>query len=517
MAAKDNLFRLIKSLSRGEKRSFKLFASQYSKSSKNIYVRLFDAIDAQVEYNEELLIRKFHNEKFIKQLAVTKNYLFNIILKSLRNYQSDEAIGFKINEGVESATILFQRGLYRQASKTIKKTKSYAWQCQKFELLLNMLHLEKEILYRYLNVQKYQEYQEVHKEEYSRILTIINNREEFQTLFDSIFFLYRKFGRPRSKEERQKYDKIINHPLLSDIAHARSLRAVCYFNVIHAVYQAMTGFINKSYEYVFAEIEAIEQSELLTLSHMDRYISALNNALHIQVEKKDIPEIEKTLSKIRALPSRFPHMGLQSERRIFESTYQLELSFYFNTRNFEKGLSLIDEVKEGLKRFRDLGGSLDIRLNIMYDIARLYFFSGDLNNAHNWIDSIIEKEKTNIALFIISYAKIIDLMIHYQLNNYSLLEYKIKSTKRYLTKNNRLFNVENLFLKFLSKVINIFDEKDKKKEFEKLKADFEALSDDDYKDSAQENLLLPQWIESQVSKVPIQKVIVSYEKIAAES
>lgn len=79
MRQSDDLFRLVKSMSKSEKRYFKLFASMQGKNKK--YLLLFDAIDRQGVYNESALKEELKQEKFVRQLAVTKGYLYNLILK----------------------------------------------------------------------------------------------------------------------------------------------------------------------------------------------------------------------------------------------------------------------------------------------------------------------------------------------------------------------------------------------------------------------------------------------------
>ena len=50
-----NLFNLIKTLTKSEKRYFKIEASKHGGDKKNHYVKLFDAIEAMNEYDEEAL------------------------------------------------------------------------------------------------------------------------------------------------------------------------------------------------------------------------------------------------------------------------------------------------------------------------------------------------------------------------------------------------------------------------------------------------------------------------------
>ena len=70
MVKKNELFILIKSLSKSEKRYFRLFCSRESSGSN--YTRLFDSIDSQKEYDEKAIKKVFKGEKFIHQLHVTK-------------------------------------------------------------------------------------------------------------------------------------------------------------------------------------------------------------------------------------------------------------------------------------------------------------------------------------------------------------------------------------------------------------------------------------------------------------
>ena len=86
MKPSHELFRLIKSLSKSEKRFFKLMSSLQS-GEKN-YIKLFDSIEKQNEYNEDAIKHQFREETFIKHLPSEKNHLYKLILKSLRSFYS---------------------------------------------------------------------------------------------------------------------------------------------------------------------------------------------------------------------------------------------------------------------------------------------------------------------------------------------------------------------------------------------------------------------------------------------
>ena len=83
MKRNDSLFRLIRSLSKSEKRFFKIYSERHVIGDQNNYVALFDTIDRQKSYNEEAIIKKFADRKFARRLPVAKNYLYELILKSM--------------------------------------------------------------------------------------------------------------------------------------------------------------------------------------------------------------------------------------------------------------------------------------------------------------------------------------------------------------------------------------------------------------------------------------------------
>ncbi|MFB0925750.1 MAG: hypothetical protein QMB65_10815, partial [Vicingaceae bacterium] len=86
MKRSEHLHQLIKSLSKSEKRSFKLFANRHTIGEKNNYIQLFDAIDKQENYDEAILIKKLKDKKLTDNLSSVKVQLYNLILKNLRQY-----------------------------------------------------------------------------------------------------------------------------------------------------------------------------------------------------------------------------------------------------------------------------------------------------------------------------------------------------------------------------------------------------------------------------------------------
>ena len=54
----DDLIQLIKSLTRAEKRHFRLFVGRNQASDEILFLQLFDVLDKYKEYDEEMILRK---------------------------------------------------------------------------------------------------------------------------------------------------------------------------------------------------------------------------------------------------------------------------------------------------------------------------------------------------------------------------------------------------------------------------------------------------------------------------
>ena len=146
------LFDLIKSLNKLEKRYFKVFASRHVIGKENNYVRLFDLIERQSHHDEEKILRKASITK--KQLENWKRYLYKLILRSEENYHLENTSEKKIKHLILHTENLFNKGLYNQCLKLLGKAKQLAMKYEKHLLLVEILTWEETNLRRMHNIKE---------------------------------------------------------------------------------------------------------------------------------------------------------------------------------------------------------------------------------------------------------------------------------------------------------------------------------------------------------------------------
>ena len=121
---KDHLFSLIKSLSKSEKRQFKLYVGRLGVNEDSKFLLLFNVIDKMTSYNElDILQKKFVTKQ---QLSNLKAHLYKQILISLRLNPSHQSIPIQIREQLILQQFLYSKGLYKQSLKILDKAKQSA-------------------------------------------------------------------------------------------------------------------------------------------------------------------------------------------------------------------------------------------------------------------------------------------------------------------------------------------------------------------------------------------------------
>src|SRR5690606_11555637 len=147
-AHKDALFVLIKSLSKSEKRQFKLYVGRLGVNADAKFLALFNLLDKMQKYEERQIMESGIVKK--AQLSNLKAHLYKQILVSLRLNPVNQNIRIQIREQLDFATILYQKGLYRQSLKILDKAKAFAVEHQEKNVAYEIVELEKLIETQYI-------------------------------------------------------------------------------------------------------------------------------------------------------------------------------------------------------------------------------------------------------------------------------------------------------------------------------------------------------------------------------
>src|SRR5579862_5147133 len=146
MQQQDELFQLIKALTKSEKKFFTQYVNLYEKGAEPIYLQFFDYLNAEETYDEIKIFKKFRDESFRKSYAATKHYLKNLIIKTLRHSDLTLRDDRDLSVFVLDVKRVMSKGLFPMAKKMIEKLKAEAVMEEKFYDVLHLIGMQRSLI-----------------------------------------------------------------------------------------------------------------------------------------------------------------------------------------------------------------------------------------------------------------------------------------------------------------------------------------------------------------------------------
>ncbi len=499
----DELFQLIQSLSKQEKRYFKLYSRRHGGSRPSQYVRLFDAISRQSVYDEAKIRQVFAGEAFLNQLHVTKNYLYKLILSTLRMYHENNTED-PFPALMRNSQLLFEKGLYKQSEKMLQKARQTAADNERFLQLLEVYRWEHHIIHSKNDHKKLEEYVYVGFQKEINILEIYRNYLQFQLLHDQVFIPYWKKGSIRHETEKAALSQLFERKLYQHIDNARSFNARLFYHNARFTYFFLTGELEKCYEHIRQQVQMFEQLPKIQRKGRinKRYASTIINMYIVQRHLKLHQEGLASLQKLREIPGN----SIAQKARLVTRSYNLELDLYVSTGQFSRAAQNMHAFEDAFDKYEEYIENQH-RLGIFFNLAYVYFGAGHYEQALEWINRLLNDPELKIREDIHCFGRILNLFIHYELGNDKLLEYIVQSTYRYLSKRKRLFKVESIILKFLKKYPDWVSRSELLDGFVELHEDLLKLRQDEYERRAFEYFDFTSWLESKLQDTDFESVV----------
>lgn len=504
MKSSSELFQLIKSLNKSEKRYFKLHSSLHGSDKK--YIRLFEAIEKQKEYDERRIIKIFENEKFIRQLPVIKNYLYGLILKKLESYHS--CIDSDLYSYLHHIKILFEKGLYVSCERIMAKAISLAEKYERFPIMLELQEWKMKLIRVQSYLQKSRkEIDKIFQDSYS-IIRKYQNITEFSNFSSQLYMNYFEKGLTRDRKDLESYKFIINVPAFDDEKNALSFHAKLFYYNSHGLFSLVQQDYRNLYIFTLKYKKLFEENPHYIIEEPRAYINSLHNLIFCQSNLTKYDEMFRTIQEMRRFSEKYKIKSDALKCYITFSANTYELEAYINKGNFDKGINLIKEAGKVMNDvfWRNLNKRDE--LSWLFLTARSYLSSGEYLSANIYLNKILNKSIEGIRDDIQCFARILSLIVHFEMKKYDLLEYTVKSTCLFLNKRKRLYQVETIVLDFIKKQLpRINSQKELIKAFTRLRKNIEEIIKDPFEKKALEYFDFISWLESKIENRPFAEII----------
>lgn len=499
----DSLFQLIHSLQKSEKRNFKLYVQRNSSSPDLKIVQLFDAFDKMKEYDEKELISKTVSIKK-EQLSNMKAHLYRQILASLRVLESNENIDIQMHEQLDYARILYNKGLYLQSLKILDRVKENAIEHNQISFLIEVLFLEKKIETLHIT-RSMQDRADALTNQSNQTNVQLVRVTKLSNLALQLYSWYIKNGHARNKEDEKVIENYFKQHLSDDIKKPEGFYEKLYYNQSYCWYAFIRQDFLLYYRYTQKWVDLFTDESGMKEMETANYIKGLHNLLNAHFTLRNYNGFSKTIQLLETFrDSDIVKQSNNNRVQVFIYLYTSKINQHFLEGTFKEGIAMVPEIEQQLKEFSIYMDHHRV-LVFYYKIASLYFGAGDYDTAIDYLNKIINW-KVDLRTDLQCYARLLHLISHYELGNFQLLEYLIKSVYRFMAKMQNLSLVEEEMFKFLKSSFYLSARK-LQPEFEKLLDRIKDLEKSKFETRAFAYLDIISWLESKVYNKPVYEII----------
>ncbi len=499
----DHLYQLIKSLTKAEKRGFKIYATRSGNESAK-FIKLFDALDKASSYDEAAIIKKVSGIHK-RQLSNLKAHLYKQILTSLRLININHNIDIQLREQLDYARILYNKGLYQQSLKILEKTKEVATQHYRATLRYEVLVFEKIIESQYITRSLKNRADELIVE----TQVTLNSMTEYTALSNlalRLYGIYIKAGHVRNKEDFENISSFFSESIISIDISKLDFFGKHYLNVSHAWYSLIVQDFLLQYRHATKWVELFRNNpEMLALEPiwylkgMHVLLEALFVLGHAEKHSREIEKLDEFLANP---PSRIDE-NLETVGFIY--SYTSKINVHFIDGSFTEGVQLVPELLKKLDKFADQVDPHRI-LIFYYKIACLYFGAGNNKQSIHFLNKIINYPDSRLREDIHCFARILNLIAHFEMGNQTLVDYQIRSVYRFLRKMNDLNLVQQEILNFIQNLGNLKQDQTKEA-FLNLRNRLLEINKMPYQKRPFLYLDIVSWLESKIYEKSVQEII----------
>ncbi len=500
---KDNLFVLIKSLSKSEKRQFKLYVGRLGVNEDSKFLMLFNILDKLSVYDEAIILKKGIVKK--QQLSNLKAHLYKQILISLRLNPSHQDIRIQIREQLDFATILYHKGLYKQSLKILDKAKNLAISHEEKNVAYEIVELEKVIESQYItrSLSNRADELSIQAKELSQHNVLAS---KLSNLSLQLYGQFLKTGYVKNKSETKRITQYFNDRLPKYDINDLGFREKLWLYKAHLWYSFLTQDFLACYKYASKWVDLFYKNKDMIVLNPVFFLRGNHYLLEALFYLKQYEKFKEALFKFEEITKEkwFPFDD-NIDGLAFLYIYNNKFNLHFIEGSFDEGLPLIDEVLERLKNYKDRIDEHHIMV-FYYKIASMYFGAGENKKCIYFLEKIISNKSLQMREDLLCFSRILNLVAHYEAGLDYNLDVLIRSTYKFLIKMEDLYEVQKEFIKFLRGLGDIYPH-EVKGEFIKLHKKLKEFENDPYQSRAFLYLDIISWLESKIQNKPIGLII----------
>lgn len=506
IAQSEQLFTIIKSLTKAEKRNFRLYVQRLQSNEDVLYVKLFDILDKAEDYDEALVLDKM-GDISKSQFVNIKRHLYTQVLKSLRLiFENIESI--KVREQIDFSHILYSKGLYLQAFKLLDRVKEMLPEGGHDLLRLEIIEFQKFIEERHITRSR---------KKSGKVQSLLIESEKQEARVSNLVMLsnlkikihgwYIETGHVRDQKDHFQLREYFESELRKVRTDQLSIVEEVYLQQSYMWYYYIMLDFERCHDHALAWVKAFDDHPLHMREDPVLYMRGLSYQLTSLYSMRDYPRYLLALKKFESFTiSHEKYFDMTGQIISFLYLYTAKINRHFIEGSFEEGITLVPEINRLVKKY---GRFIDIhRIMVFnYKTAWLYLGSGQPGQCIEYLNKILNLQSAgHLRTDIQCYARLMHLMAHFELGHYNLLEHLVDSVGRFFSKMRDLNEVQIVLFQFFKNNLDV-RKKDLIINLQHLKKEVMRLEKNPYEGRTFHHLDIIAWIDSRIEGITIGEVI----------
>jgi tetratricopeptide (TPR) repeat protein len=432
--------------------------------------------------------------------------LYELVLKCLQAYDEQQSVEYKLNHLLQSVSALFKRGHYDDCRDLLYKAGKTARQYECFTQLLEIIRWEKQLAYTRMDVDFLHKHLEQLQFEEDRALDQLRVLSEYRKAFFHVYTVAKRDAQERGSDRLQRLRSLIDPEAFADPDRANSHKArVMFYRTLNIYHYAALEY-DQFYETGLKLIGLLESQPHFLRENLSDYIAGLSNLILSSGMLQRYDEVRQCLLKLRNLTPVTEDDRRKIHRQYFTGIFGL--SIY--TGEFAEARREMDRCQEEAALFDsheyETASFLSQYCIICFGCAD---YGGALDYLNQWMNQPRTVEREDLQ----SLARILSLIIHYEMGNTVLLESLLRSAIRFLQKKNRLFDLERRFIHFMSELVRLPSSRERSGAFLKMKAALLSQIGQPGVAALLQTFDLEAWLDSKISGQTFAQVVAGKSRI----
>ncbi len=454
-AVKDQLWRLVKSLTKAEKRNFKLYATRAGATTDSKFIQLFDLVDRLDESNDRLITKRLHLTP--GKYSNLKRHLYQQVLTSLRLIFINKEVDIELREQIDFSHILYGKGLYLDALRSLERAKGKAVEHSRDLLHLEILEFQKLIESRHITLSRQidNKMDLLLNESAARSYSVLNTSELFN-LNIQIHGRYIECGHSRSATDRRENETFwrsiqtrrADREIASDTFHQKINRfqASMWYHYIQLNF-------DDALESAMNALTLFRLSTHMTVKDPDLYLRCLYYVSVFAYLTGDGHRMRKYHRVIDTFLCNDQILLNENSQRI-GAIYRslMTLNGYFHAQDWSGAATYAERLRA------DYAASLfqptDHRWGqFLYKFAAVCFVRRNYTEAIDYLNEIINMKSGILREDLLLNTRLLHLLCHYELDNRALVDYHLTNFTRQMRRSSETAGVHRLAATALRKLI----------------------------------------------------------------